>query len=179
MNRGKLIEFVKQQHGDQVRKYTGEPYFNHLLAVAEMADCKCDYGFEIGLCHDLLEDTSCTDLELYTFLQNNGYNIEASEVILKAVVELTDIYTAENSPELNRKHRKHLEALRLHQIGYEAQTVKYCDLIDNGDSIALHDPSFAKVYLKEKSEILEGMNAGDYELYLKAKLTLHHNLATL
>ena len=31
-----LLEYVKQQHGDQERKYTGEPYHVHLTAVAEI-----------------------------------------------------------------------------------------------------------------------------------------------
>ena len=39
-----------------------------------------------------------------------------------------------------------------------------------------HDPGFAKVYLKEKADILDGMNAGNKELYLKAKLVLQTNL---
>lgn len=28
-----LFDFVKKSHGDQKRKYTGEPYWNHLKNV--------------------------------------------------------------------------------------------------------------------------------------------------
>lgn len=59
-----LFAFVTLKHFGQKRKYTNEPYVNRLRAVAEMADGKCKFGYEIGLCHDLLEDTDCTGAEL-------------------------------------------------------------------------------------------------------------------
>lgn len=52
-----LIRYVGLKHQLQVRKYTHEPYFNHLISVAEMVDDIGDLFYEIGLCHDLLEDT--------------------------------------------------------------------------------------------------------------------------
>ena len=33
----KLQEFVKYKHEKQVRKYTGEPYYNHVFNVAHIA----------------------------------------------------------------------------------------------------------------------------------------------
>ena len=160
-NRHKVLAFVALWHVQQKRKYTGEPYLFHLQAVAEMADGKCPYGYEIGLCHDLLEDTICTEEELGRALLRFGYTVNEANLIVECVVELTDVWTPENSPELNRKARKTLEALRLHAISPTGQSVKYADLIDNTKSIVEHDPGFAKKYIQEKEAILEGMDQGN------------------
>ena len=36
--RSALLEFVKEQHGDQVRKFDNVPYWTHPLTVAEMVE---------------------------------------------------------------------------------------------------------------------------------------------
>jgi hypothetical protein len=48
------------------------------------------------------------------------------------------------------------------------QTIKYADLISNTQSIVVQDKKFAKVYLKEKRNILEVCVKGS---------TLLHNMA--
>lgn len=170
-----LYAFVCLKHHGQVRKYTGEPYFNHLKAVAEMADSKCKFGYEIGLCHDLLEDTDCARHELYSAILRFGYSIYDACFICDRVDELTDQFTPEAYPEFNRKKRKALEAERLWTISPDAQTVKYCDIINNSESILQHDPGFAKKYIPEMKMVLDGMDKGDQELYKKALELLNLN----
>lgn len=114
------------------------------------------YGFEIGLCHDLLEDTEVTFDDLKNSLWVSGYYRDACNFIANAVQELTDIFTAESYPYLNRSIRKRCEALRLHTISREAQIVKAFDLIDNTSSIIKHDLGFARKYIPEKRAILVG-----------------------
>ncbi len=167
-----LYCFVTLKHHQQKRKYTNEPYFNHVKAVAEMADGLCKFGYEIGLCHDLIEDTDCGGIELQEALKRFGYAYPDNEFIFKAVMELTDVYIPENFPQLNRAKRKALEADRLAKTSYEAQTVKYCDLMHNTASIVEHDKGFAKIYIAEKATILKGMNAGNPEIYAKCKRSL-------
>lgn len=174
-----LFAFVALKHHQQKRKYTNEPYFNHVRQVAEMADGLCNYGYEIGLCHDLLEDTDCTTMELARALQRFGYSDLDAKLIKDAVVELTDVYTSEDFPSINRAKRKSLEAERLGKISYEAQTVKYCDLINNTSSIVEHDKQFAKIYLAEKQTILKHMNAGNPATYKKCKRVLKSALKQL
>jgi hypothetical protein len=87
--------------------------------------------------------------------------------IVNLVVELTDVYTKENFPDLNRRARKEMEAKRLGEISSRAQTIKYADLLDNGEDIMKNDPSFGRVYIKEKERILNYMNFGDRTLYNK------------
>jgi len=168
-----LLCFVVLKHDTQKRKYTNEPYHTHVRAVADMADGKCQFGYEIGLCHDLLEDTDCTKTELTHALIRFGYTLDEAVDIFAAVNELTDQYTPESYPNINRKHRKMLEAERLHTISPEAQTVKYCDLIHNTESIVAYDRGFALKYIPEKEQILSGMNKGHKLLYKKALQSLH------
>lgn len=169
----KLLEFVKEKHGEQKRKYTGEPYWHHLVSVAKILD---DYSHKIlipvALCHDLLEDTTCWEQEIYDILIEIGYTENESLCYCENITELTDEFTKEKYPHFNREQRKTLEANRLHKISYDAQTVKFADLIDNTSSITEHDPKFAVKYLKEKELILAGMNRGDIKLYKKCLETI-------
>lgn len=165
-----LFEFVKQHHGDQKRKYTFAPYWTHLLSVAETVSTypTIIMGVEIALCHDLLEDTKCTPNDLEEYLQTNGYEkLNERMVILRDVSHLTDEYTSEAYPALNREKRKTLEAKRLIEITPNAQSVKYADIIDNTSSIVQHDPGFARVYLKEIGKKIYGMDKGEATLYRK------------
>lgn len=169
-----LLEFVKEQHGSQVRKYTNEPYWNHPVAVANMVSLYSnnhDYCVEIALCHDLLEDTACSQYKLYHTLRSLGYGNADSFHILKSVKELTDVYTSEKYPDMNRKERKQREAERLGKISVTAQNVKYADLIDNTKSIVEHDPKFAVKYLDEKVEVLNNMRAGNINLLIECCYT--------
>ena len=159
--------FVALHHVQQKRKYTGEPYLFHLVNVAEMAAKYVKFGYEIGLCHDLLEDTACTEDELHEALIRFGYDHSESMLILGSVIELTDIYTHEAFPKLNRAIRKVKEARRLYYISSVSQTVKYCDLIDNTSSIVKHDKGFAIKYLQEKEFILSGMTKGNHGAFIR------------
>lgn len=172
-----LLEFVKQQHGEQVRKYIGTPYWEHPLSVAKRVTAyEPTYGIEVALCHDLFEDTPCTFDQLFNKMIEIGYTREFSYDVGQYVKELTDVFTKENFPYLNRKKRKISEAKRLGQASSVAQTVKYADLIDNTSSIVEHDPNFAKTYLAEKKDLLDEMKSGNKELYAECCRTLERAL---
>lgn len=163
----RLLDFVKLQHGNQLRKYDNTPYWWHLLNVAKKADKHVKLGFEVGLCHDLFEDTECRYLSLFMFLISNNYSIKESFQIVYSAYQLTDRYTKERYPKLNRKARKALECKRLGKTSYLAQTVKYSDLIDNSRSIVARDKNFAVVYIKEKRNILDKMRKGNIDLLIE------------
>lgn len=67
-----VLEFATYAHSGQRRKFTGEPYITHPIAVAEIAKYLAadiggiDLSFleKIALLHDVLEDTSVTYDEL-------------------------------------------------------------------------------------------------------------------
>jgi len=169
-----LFEFVKQQHGSQVRKYTGEPYTNHLLNVAEIVSGYTDnkgLEIEIALCHDLFEDTECEPLFIATALVQAGYDDKEGIAIVNGIEDLTDFYTTDFYPDTNRSERKAKEAIRLGGISEISKTVKYADIIDNSESIMQHDTNFAKVYMTEIKNSLDEMgkqNKGNPQLYLRA-----------
>ena len=162
-------ELARELHGEQKRKYTGEPYVNHTVKVAEIVKT---YGGDesmvyAAILHDVLEDTPTTEDELFSYITEITGDIKLSMDVLRLVKELTDVYTTEDYPDINRKGRKEMEAIRLGKTSSKAQTIKYADLLDNSMDILSNDPKFAKVYLKEKEQILKYMNKGNSELYDK------------
>lgn len=177
----KLLGYVRFFHGGQVRKYTGEQYWTHPLAVAELVRQHANEHlvFEIALCHDLLEDTECTEVLLLEILVSIGYTVFEAYNTVKATVELTDVYTHERFPNLNRQMRKANEAIRLGTISDIAQNVKFADLIDNTISIVRHDKGFAKVYLKEKERALIYMQGGNAMLRTMCQLSLKDSIQQL
>lgn len=165
----KIIELAKELHGDQKRKYTGEPYVNHTISVSNIVR---DHGGDesmiyAAILHDVLEDTPTTGMELLNRLMDITDDPELSMKVFRLVKELTDIYTKESYPDINRKGRKEMEAMRLGRVSPKAQTIKYADLLDNGIDIMTNDPKFGKVYMGEKETILKYMNKGNQELYNK------------
>ncbi|MGV3600088.1 MAG: metal-dependent phosphohydrolase [Dyadobacter fermentans] len=162
-----LFDFVKEMHGEQKRKYTGAPYYTHLLSVADRVEQYVHQGYEteIALCHDLIEDTECSLADLSAKLMSLGYSITEDEVILAGVDDLTDKYTHMKYPSLNRAQRKELEGVRIMASRPIAQTVKYADIIDNMLSLTEHDPGFARVYAREVDGYLWKINQGNQQLY--------------
>lgn len=176
----KLLEFVKEQHGEQVRKYTGEPYWHHVLAVAELvSEDDFDNAIEIALCHDLFEDTKCQYTDLHIKLLEFGYDSGEAGWICHGVTELTDQFTKETTPQLNRKLRKSLEAERISKVSAVSQTVKCADLIDNTSTIVKYDPDFAVVYLKEKLEIIKQLRNAHIKMFIKCCWTYYNAVAEL
>ena len=172
----KVIEYAKELHKNQKRKYTEDPYFVHLEAVAKKVEIYLDDDLpylcvdypneflEIArsmLCaaylHDSLEDTNVTHEELRVWLHDN-ISISEADRVLQLVVELTDVYTKENFPELNRQQRKVFEAHRIGNASEFTQVIKMCDMLDNTESIAAHDEKFAKTYLRERNYLLQCMD---------------------
>lgn len=175
----KLLVFVKEQHGDQTRKYTGEPYWYHLVAVAEGVGKYEPLGIERALCHDLFEDTNCTDSLLRELLLLAGYSLFEAHEIYAGIIELTDYFTPERFPHLNRAQRKTKESERLGTISYLSQSVKYADLVNNTESIVKYDPHFAKKYLQEKIAILDKMRNGNINLLIDCCHVLKNALTEL
>jgi len=174
----KLLQFVKEQHGEQVRKYTGEPYWHHLVSVAELADKYLleDGVIEIALCHDLFEDTPCTQNKLESALLSYGYSSSEAIFISNGAVDLTDKFTPEYYPKFNRQQRKIMEAERLGEIHPLSQSIKYADLIDNTISIVKYDKGFAVKYLQEKIRVLDKMRNGNINLLIDCCYTLKNAL---
>jgi len=163
-----LTDWVALKHAGQLIKRTDEPYFNHLITVATLAKSAAELGYEIGLCHDLLEDTCTTEAELLKALLDFGYSDQQANFITSCVVELTDVFTAAAYPHLSKSKRKKLEAARLLTISPAAQTVKYADLIYNVNWVLKYDLKHVKRYVLKKQLLLAGLNRGDQDLWQQA-----------
>ena len=166
-----LLDFLIDKHGDQKRKYTNEPYMVHCLRIVDTLNTylrreHASYfpWIEIALCHDVLEDTDCTIPELTQFLHAIGYYDLNMMNIVSTVIELTNVYTSDNFPTINRSSRNVQELVRLKSISAPAATVKYADIKDNIRNIIFLDPDFARIYLPEKLEILQNQRKGNLML---------------
>jgi len=165
-----LLDFVKSAHSGQLRKYTGEEYWTHPYAVAEIVqpyDDGTNMLIEIALLHDVVEDTPTTIEQIFDHLLFIGYSMGEARAIEMGVIALTDQYTTERFDHMNRSLRKQFEATRLSKIHPDFQTVKYADLIHNTGSIVEYDWGFAKKYLPEKRHILSVMRNGDLDLFIE------------
>ena len=168
MNRilNKVQQFADLAHGEQKRKYSNERYIVHPVRVLEICAAYTNKTAVLAaaLLHDVLEDTPVTEVELLSFLKT-VMNRDDAEQTLKLVVELTDVYTKEAYPHLNRKQRKEKETIRIEQTSKDAQTIKYADILDNCKEITASDPNFAPRFLNECMTILKIATKGNKELY--------------
>lgn len=141
-------------HEGQVRKYTNEAYITHPMAVAEML---LEYGIEdpemhaAALLHDVVEDTEMT---LEDVKAKFGGMVS---ILVRGLTKL-------ELPGVPRAKRKEIEALRLAKAGAAVQTIKYADLLHNMKSIVVHDPKFARVFLREARVLHDVMEDGDPDL---------------
>lgn len=148
----RAMEFAREIHKDQKRKYTNNPYVDHLAEVAGIVSAVSQFETDIAIAwlHDCVEDQGVTHAEL---LDKFGPNI-ANGVML-----LSDL---ENDG--NRVQRKAVSRARLSEAPGWVQTIKVADLISNTASIVQHDPKFAEVYFEEKRLLLDVLTKADPRL---------------
>ncbi len=161
----------------QKRKYSGENYWVHTDAVAESLK-RVGESEEVqaaGHLHDVLEDVADKNVDY----NEVAMRMEFGDIITNLVLEVTNVYTKENYPGLNRVKRKHLEHKRLSQISKEAKSIKLADIADNVEGILDTDIGFGKVFLSEKSQLLVYLREGNDTLYKKATKAVANELSKL
>lgn len=145
-------------HFWQRRKYTTEPYFSHLHAVAELVrSVPHDEDMIIAsYLHDIIEDTEVTRVNLIDWFGHE---------VTHLVDQLTDVSDITDG---NRAARKALDRKHLAKASPRAKTIKLADMIDNSRNIVECDPAFAEIYIPEKRLLLEVLRAGDPILWDRA-----------
>jgi (p)ppGpp synthase/HD superfamily hydrolase len=159
----KAMMFARGVHGLQRRKYTNNPYEDHLAEVAgivatvaplDLADL-ADLMVSVAWLHDCVEDQSVTVTHL---------RAEFGDAVADGVRLLSDLEKG------NRAERKALSRARLADAPGWVQTIKCADLISNTSSIVMHDPAFARVYLEEKRLLLDCLTKADPRLLTLARM---------
>jgi (p)ppGpp synthase/HD superfamily hydrolase len=146
------LEYATYAHRGQVRKYTGEPYIGHPVAVAVLTKTLLEFhcynkdsvilGMKCALLHDVVEDTTVTIEDIKeTF----------GDEVARGVWFLTDADTFVG----NRATRKALTRARFSCAPDYIKLVKQCDLKHNAASIRKYDPDFYKVFIKETTELMK------------------------
>lgn len=142
------VNFAIDSHNrvGQVRKYTGEPYWNHCQAVANIISTGMQYTpsnemLAAAWLHDTVEDTGVT---------NNEIRERFGDVVADYVFFLTDPVM----PGVNRAGRKAATVARLNQASVHVKNIKLADMIDNGRSILVHDTHFAGTFIREKEVLV-------------------------
>jgi guanosine-3',5'-bis(diphosphate) 3'-pyrophosphohydrolase len=149
------MKFAREIHAPQRRKYTGNPYADHLAEVAGIVATVSgshpdrDVTTAVAWLHDSVEDQNVSNQEL---VDRFGHEV------MNGVMLLSDL------EEGNRRERKAAGRVRLANAPGWVQDIKVADLISNTSSIVMHDPKFAVVYLDEKRMMLEVMTKANREL---------------
>lgn len=134
--------FAKEKHKDQKRKWTGNPYFEHLAEVAGIVasvERVSDIVLACAWLHDVIEDQGVSPEEIE---KHFGFQVSV------AVVSLSDLEVGD------RDTRKALSRQRLAKTPGWVQTIKVADIISNTGSTMNHDPVFAEKYFAEKRLLL-------------------------
>ena len=145
--RKNCLEFAMRAHEGQVRKYTGDDYIVHPIAVAEMVERHGGSEDQVcaALLHDVVEDSMYTLADINA---NFGHNIAT------LVQWMTDTSKPSDG---NRRIRKGIDAKRLAEAPAEAQFIKLADMIDNADTIFRFDAGFNKQFKKEMAHLVQVM----------------------
>ena len=149
--------FARDVHKDQVRKYTGNPYTDHLAEVVGVA---MSVGWHAALIHP---DKFMATAWLHDCVEDQGVTPDQLEKRFGLEVTMGVMYLSDTETG-NRAQRKAASRERLAKAPGWVQTIKVADLISNTSSIVKHDPEFAKVYLAEKVLLLDVLERADPQL---------------
>jgi guanosine-3',5'-bis(diphosphate) 3'-pyrophosphohydrolase len=158
----RAMEFARAAHATQLRKYTGNPYADHLAEVAGIVaavavnnqEVWLDQMISVAWLHDCIEDQNVSAETLRMLF---------GELVAAGVLLLSDLETG------SRAERKAASRERLAAAPAWVQTIKCADLISNTSSIVMHDPKFAVTYLEEKRMLLDVLTKADQRLVAIAR----------
>ena len=142
--------FASLAHNGQVRKYTGEPYVGHCIAVGLMyqswtveMDKNALYA---AVLHDTVEDTSVSMEDIQDFFGPQ-------------VAEYVWYLTKPEDFVGDRAQRKALDRARLGLAPEVVRFVKIIDIMHNAGSIREHDPDKWETWRVEMIQLLDAMKS--------------------
>ena len=168
MNKEKFINdalmLAIKAHGSQRRKYTGELYVTHPIAVSRIIET-VEHTPEMvaaALLHDVVEDTSTTLTDIRNLF---GETVAMYVHYCSSISELKDG---------NREFRKKMDTDHYALGPRESQTIKVADFLHNAVSIIRYDPKFFhSTYKYEKKYMLKVLTKADPILVQQAQAILY------
>jgi (p)ppGpp synthase/HD superfamily hydrolase len=146
-------KLASKSHAGQQRKYTGEKYIIHPAAVA-LAVNKSNGSVEMEAAawlHDTLEDTDLTYREIVILCGTEVANL---------TLGCTDIITRG----LKREFRLEKNIMHVKNGDERVQQIKMFDMLDNVKTIKDYDKPFAKIWIREKLEMIKAMDNLDRKI---------------
>lgn len=160
----KAYDFAKIAHEGQIRKFTGNPYIEHPVEVAEILSEYSDDPEVIaaGLLHDVVEDTDHTLDEIRELF---------GERVATLVENMTDISKPEDG---NRVERRAIDREHSSQSSPDGKLIKLCDVFANTRDIMDTDKAFALMYVTEKLLLIKVLaTESNYDLYMRVSKHLN------
>ncbi len=145
------MQFAYEAHKNQFRRYTGNPYHDHLAeVVAIMASIGAgEVALAVSWLHDVIDDCGITIDVIH-----KKFGTEVGE----------GIWALSDTEKGNRAERKTQCKYRLMVQPGWIQSIKCVDIFSNVPGIVKHDPEFAKIYLPEKRDLLQVLTRADARL---------------
>ena len=150
MTIGIAADFATYAHLGLCRRYTGEPYITHPVAVARAV--RGVYPATEAICAALLHDT-VEDNAAVQIADIADPRLGLGSRIANLVSDLTDV--SRTPEDGNRAARKTLDRAHTATADPVAKLVKLADLEHNTASIVEHGHKFAHVYLGEKRLLMD------------------------
>lgn len=153
----RAARFADEKHRGQVRKHTARPYITHPARVAgriALLPDATESDVAAAWLHDVREDCGVTDAEL-----RSSFGEDVADI----VDGLTNRFTKEAHPDMNRKARKAAELARLTKAAPQTRRIK---LADRADNLRELDPAddFTLVYMDESTGLREALRGTHEEL---------------
>lgn len=159
-----IKDFAIMKHNGQKRKYTGEPYINHPISLAQIIRQVCDK----------ISETTAIDIDYINRLENVAYlhdTVEDTDATVEEIRERFGEYYASMTEWLtniskptdgNRSIRKKIDLDHILQAPVDAIIVKLADVYDNCKDLEKRDKGFAQVYFKEKRQFINALKDKHY-----------------
>ena len=148
-------ELAETAHAGQMRGHGHDvPYFEHPKWIAGRLaerDDTSPYMVAAAFLHDTVEDTDTTLADV---------EAAAGPEVAELVDWLTDKFTRESQPGMNRRERKKRENARLAGAPHEAKVIKLLDRLSNLGDLRAAKPRFQRVYADESDALLKDALAG-------------------
>lgn len=166
----RAAEFAFEAHKGQFRKFNAEPYICHPAEVASIVSQVSSDPDTLAAAwlHDVVEDCDVTMTDIV-----NTFSANTHEYLFY----LTNVSQTDPAlKKLSRAARKDADARHIFAAPKEAKTVKLADILSNINSLVYNDPQFARVWVKEKAEMVRYLEEGDINLYFLVKGNILHSM---